>query len=62
MTLLQLEVLRLTANGYSINEIAEGMRLTRNMVKHHRSRTLDKLEARNMYHAVAIAVRQRIIS
>jgi DNA-binding CsgD family transcriptional regulator len=53
----ELEVLRLKAAGYSGNQIAHGLSISRQTVRHHISSILRKLEVCNAIAAVAVAAR-----
>ena len=54
-------ILRLAANGYSNKEIAEVVHLREQTIKNQWRKILDKLDARNKAHAVAIALRDGLI-
>jgi DNA-binding CsgD family transcriptional regulator len=57
LTPTQLVVLRLIADGLSGDEIARRLHVTPATVKFHRHHVIDRLEAKHMPHAVAIAFR-----
>lgn len=54
-------MLQCAADGLSIRETAEKLFLVEQTVKYHRGMIIDILEAKNMTHAVAIALRKEII-
>lgn len=54
-------ILRLAANGYPNREIAEIVHLREQTIKNQWKKILDKLDARNKAHAVAIALREGLI-
>lgn len=55
------EVLTLTANGENMKMIADLLYITTDTVDKHSRNIVSKLQARNMKHAVAIALRKKII-
>ena len=57
----QLEVLCLLANGLPEKEIARKLGISRNTVKLHVRNICLALNARSRAHAVAVALRERII-
>lgn len=58
----QLEVLKLTARGYSLKEAAKELSLGPDTIKQHRGAVLLKLQAHSMPHAVAIAMNEGILT
>ncbi|WP_129631597.1 response regulator transcription factor [Candidatus Oscillochloris fontis] len=68
MTRRELEILRLSADGYTTNAIADRLTVAPPTVEFHKKRILDKLipeeedsSRRNMTRAVAIAIREGLI-
>lgn len=57
----ELEVLQAAALGYSNRDIALQLRITEDTVKGHMRLIMDKLDANNRTHAVAIAVQRGIL-
>lgn len=57
----ELEILQLLADGHENNEIARRLYISLETVKTHVRRLLKKLEARSRTHAVAIALRQKLV-
>jgi DNA-binding NarL/FixJ family response regulator len=57
----QLAVLRLIAQGCTNNEIGRQMAVSPNTISHHIRVILQKLNARDRAHAVAIAMRESIL-
>jgi DNA-binding CsgD family transcriptional regulator len=51
------EVLRLSADGRTVGEIADAMQISERTVTFHVNNAVGKLQARNKIHAVALAVR-----
>ncbi|WP_353720417.1 response regulator transcription factor [Dyadobacter sp. 676] len=62
ISLRELEVLQLVAEGLSNQEIAERLFVSLNTVKTHSSRIFEKLEVRNRTQAVERARRSRLIA
>jgi DNA-binding NarL/FixJ family response regulator len=62
LTPRELEVLNLVGRGQSNDQIAAGLGIAPRTVKVHVQNILGKLGAANRTEAVAIAVRQRLIS
>jgi DNA-binding CsgD family transcriptional regulator len=58
----QLEILRLTVNGNSNKQIAYKANISEQTVKNHFTSIIYKLGANNRAHAVALAIRQGLIS
>jgi|SRR3989304_2678113 len=52
----RLDVLRLVAEGYTAGEIGERLGLTEKTVENHRAAIVEHFEARNMVHAVVLAL------
>jgi len=62
LTRRETEVLQLIADGLGNREIAQQLFLAEETVKTHVRNVLTKLQARSRSHAVAIALRHRLIS
>ena len=52
------DVLALTAEGFSVQQIAKEMYITEKTVKTHRYNAVCRLQARNTLHAVVILLRR----
>jgi PAS domain S-box-containing protein len=61
LTPRELEILRLMADGYENAQISRQLFISRETVKTHVRRLLQKLRARSRTHAVALAFRRRLI-
>ena len=61
LTSRELDVLRLAAEGCSMEITGQRLFISLNTVREHRKKTLKKLGAINMTHAVAIAFRRGIL-
>jgi PAS domain S-box-containing protein len=61
LSLRELMVLRLVAEGMTSKEIAAHVNLTRSTVDSYRSRIMEKLEARNVVGLVRIAIRNGLV-
>ena len=61
LTTRHVEVLRYSAQGHEIKEIAKLMGLSRETVKDHRQAIYNRLGASNIPHAVAIAGRMGLL-
>jgi len=61
LTLRERQILQLVAEGNSSKEIAERLNLSLKTVETHRTRVMDKLDARNVADMVRYAVRQGIV-
>jgi DNA-binding CsgD family transcriptional regulator len=57
----ELHALTLFANGKSADEIASELEVSQSMAHHYLRVAARKLGARNRVHAVAIAVRKRLV-
>ncbi len=57
----ELEVLRFSADGYSLKEIADLLKISVDTVDSRSRSVIDKLNAKNMKHAIATALRNKII-
>ena len=57
----ELEALTLFANGKSADEIAAALNVSQGMAHHYLRVAARKLGARNRVHAVAVAVRNKLI-
>lgn len=55
------ELLEYAANGFSIKEIAELIKLSRFTIDTHNRNILRKLAAKNMKHAIALSIRNGFI-
>ncbi|MHB8780750.1 MAG: response regulator transcription factor [Candidatus Geothermincolia bacterium] len=55
------EVLQLLSEGYSNKEVSDKLFISIQTVKTHVAHIFDKLEARDRTHAVAIALRERLL-
>jgi LuxR family quorum sensing-dependent transcriptional regulator len=62
LTARTLEVLQMTANGFTAGQIATRLKISESTAKDHRHRAIVALGACNGTHAVAIALRGRIIT
>ena len=58
----QAQVLQLIVEGRTTAAIAATMQISRSTVEHHKQAAFRRLGARNLAHAVAIAVRHNIVS
>ena len=58
----ELEVLQLVADGLGNREVGERLLVTRETVKSHMRHLLEKLDAKNRTHAVAIGLRGELIT
>jgi DNA-binding NarL/FixJ family response regulator len=61
LTIRELEVLQLVADGLGNRQIARALFVSEETVKTHVRRLLRKLKATSRAHAVAIALRKRLI-
>ncbi len=61
LTKREIEVLRLHAQGLSINEIAEKVSVTLDTVKYYRRRIFERLNVDTMVEALSYAVNSKII-
>lgn len=61
LTLRERQILQLVAEGNSSKEIAERLNLSLKTVETHRTRVMDKLDARNVADMVRYAIRQGIV-
>lgn len=61
LTKRQWEALRCTSQGMSNKEAAEVMGVAQGTIKNHIRQVIQRLRAKNMTHAVAIALRKHII-
>jgi|JI6StandDraft_1071083.scaffolds.fasta_scaffold113617_2 DNA-binding NarL/FixJ family response regulator len=61
LSVRELEVLQLMANGKSSKTIALELFISTNTIEAHRKQILKKLEAKNMAEAISIAFRKEII-
>ena len=61
LTLRELECLRHSADGYGTKEAARAMGISPWTVKDIRKRVMSKLYAKNITHAVAIAIARGLI-
>jgi DNA-binding NarL/FixJ family response regulator len=61
LTPRELEILRLIAEGFENAQISRQLFISRETVKTHVRRLLQKLRARSRTHAVALAFRRRLI-
>jgi len=57
----QIEVLKLTSQGYSRREIADKLCYEEATIKRDRTAMVKKLGARNIYHAITLGVKFGII-
>lgn len=62
LTWQHLRVLRLSANGHSNKEIARILGISHRTVESHRNMIVHRLGARNITHAVAIGLSERLIA
>ena len=58
---IQLEVLRMVAQGYTYEEIGRARKRSKQATKDRMSLVMQKLGARNKTHAVAIAMKRGIV-
>ena len=61
LTERELELIRLSAEGYNNKEVAERVKLSEHTIDSHNRTIVAKLNARNMKHAIAISVRKKLI-
>jgi DNA-binding CsgD family transcriptional regulator len=61
LTHRQVEVLRLLGQGKSTQEVATTLGISLNTVRNHIQNSLSKMGARSQAHAVAVAIRRRLI-
>lgn len=61
LSVRELEVLQLMANGKSSKSIALELFVSTNTIEAHRKQILKKMEAKNMAEAISIAFRNKII-
>lgn len=61
LTSRQLEILQLLADGLTLKQVAEQLEISVRTVRNHMYNTRIKLGATRIYHAVAIALRERLI-
>lgn len=61
LTARELEVLRLSADGYNIKEIAGQLYVSFATIDTHSRNLVRKMNARNMKHAIAMGLRSRMI-
>ncbi|MDX6592082.1 MAG: hypothetical protein QOJ13_1278 [Gaiellales bacterium] len=61
-TARELEVLKLLADGETIDEIAERLHVSASTVRAHTGSVVEKLSAKNRTNAVAVALRQSLIA
>jgi DNA-binding NarL/FixJ family response regulator len=57
----ELEVLKLSAEGHSLKQIAVLLNISEDTVDTHSRNVVNKLNAKNMKHAIANAFRKRVI-
>ena len=57
----EIEILVLVADGHSNKEIAKTLGITTDTVDKHNRNIVEEIKAKNMKHAVAIAVRNKVI-
>jgi DNA-binding NarL/FixJ family response regulator len=62
LTLMELTILRAHSNGLTVGEIAEALERSRYTVRTHSGSILRKLHVRSMTHAVAVALREGLIT
>ena len=62
LTPRELDVLRLVGAGNTTREISERLGISAKTVENHKQRMFSKLEVQNQAHAVAVAMRQGILS
>ncbi len=62
LTPRELDILKLASNGMSHKQIALELGIARQTIKNHATKLFLKLRANNMVHAVATALRERIIT
>ena len=56
----EMQVLKLSAEGHGLKQIADMLGITIDTVDSHSRNVVDKLNARNMKHAIATAFRQKL--
>lgn len=61
LSLREIEILQLTANGMKNREIAEALCISQHTVRNHMNNVLDKLNSRDRTEAVTIALRQGLV-
>jgi LuxR family transcriptional regulator len=57
----EIEILRLAAQGYHINQIADELEFSYHTIKNMRHEILQKIYAKNMNHAIALAIKYGLI-
>jgi len=55
------EILRFSARGYTINEVAEVIFVSPDTVKFHRKKLFNKLEVNNVTEAISFATNNKLI-
>jgi DNA-binding NarL/FixJ family response regulator len=61
LSLKEIEVLRLSSNGNSVWQISDILNISENTVNYHLKRIKERLNAKNIAHAVAIAIEKGLI-
>ena len=61
LTPRELEVVKLIAEGYTSDEIAEALVISRKTVDHHRGHILEKLGMRNVAELTRYAIRRGLV-
>lgn len=61
LTSRQLEILQLTADGYTVQAICATLQISECTVVKHKQRIMDRLGADNSCHMVALALRRHLI-
>jgi DNA-binding CsgD family transcriptional regulator len=57
----EIEVLKLSAEGYALKQIAALLNISADTAETHSRNLMAKLQAKNMKHAIAIGLRNRLI-
>ena len=58
---LKNEILKLSAEGYTISEISKKLNVSDSSVRYHRGKICEFLEAKNMTHAITKAVKNQCL-
>ena len=61
LTMRELEVLKLIADGYTSGEIAKKLNVVAETVYSHRKSMMEKFQVKNAAHLVAYALRNKIL-
>ena len=61
LSLKEIEVVKLSSSGNSVRQIGNILNISENTVNYHIKKIKEKLKARNIAHAVAIAIEKRLV-